>query len=109
MISQTPGVSVESTLSQKNTLTQCRLNVGWADGKFEKVPLTRAREGIRTPDLLITSELLYRLSYPGNMIDIILARLPQQHPKGSQAPTFLTPVRLAFSELRLQGLNSVRI
>gem|GEM_PF-3698893 len=25
----------------------------------------RAREGIRTPDLLITSELLYRLSYPG--------------------------------------------
>ena len=25
----------------------------------------RAREGIRTPDLLITSELLCRLSYPG--------------------------------------------
>src|SRR3954447_22622860 len=25
----------------------------------------RAGEGIRTPDLLITSELLYRLSYPG--------------------------------------------
>jgi hypothetical protein len=24
-----------------------------------------AREEIRTPDLLITSELLYRLSYPG--------------------------------------------
>ncbi len=33
----------------------------------------RAREGIRTPDLLITSELLYRLSYPG--IPASLARL----------------------------------
>ena len=30
-----------------------------------------AGEGIRTPDLLITSELLYRLSYPGKGIDSI--------------------------------------
>src|SRR4051794_12217396 len=37
--------------------------------KFQRTDLapvkTRAGEGIRTPDLLITSELLYRLSYPG--------------------------------------------
>jgi hypothetical protein len=34
-----------------------------------------AGEGIRTPDLLITSELLYRLSYPGEGRESIRASL----------------------------------
>ena len=43
--------------------------------KLRYTSMTGANEGTRTPDLLITNQLLYRLSYIGGSALIIIAKL----------------------------------
>ena len=65
-------------MARSGSLTHCPVQRGRRGG---------AREGNRTPDLLITSELLCRLSYPGGAATGTAPRTPTGSGTGAAAPS----------------------